>query len=178
MYARIQANRRSSRHWSGALNAPENRPFDEGVDRTSHDLIQWDQHPTYDGRSAVTFSGTLLDGAVLSSETIEQARSGGSQNFQLRPADAPDFVGWVLPPLTDGSSWILDAGDSVADTYSLDADTKSFTITFPFPEALDPPSAYVVIVRGFQDDSRTPRIGSDSTPSDTPAYGSPKRNRR
>ena len=32
-------------HWSGALNAPENRPSDEGVERTSHDLVQWDQHP-------------------------------------------------------------------------------------------------------------------------------------
>ena len=50
----------------------------------------------------------------------------------------------------------------MADTYSLDADTKSFTITFPFPETLDPPSAYVVIVQGFQNDSRTPRIGSDN----------------
>ena len=32
-------------HWSGALNAPENRPFDEGVDRISHDLIQWGPAP-------------------------------------------------------------------------------------------------------------------------------------
>ena len=62
-------------HWSGALNAPENRPFDEGVDRISHDLIQWDQHPTYDGQE-VSFNGTLLDDAVLSSETVSQAREG------------------------------------------------------------------------------------------------------
>ena len=47
------------KHWSGALNAPENRPFDEGVNRRSHDVVQWDQHPTYDGHS-VTFSGTLI----------------------------------------------------------------------------------------------------------------------
>ena len=64
-------------HWSGALNAPENRPFDEGVDRISHDLIQWDQHPTYDGQE-VSFNGTLLDDAVLSSETVSQAREGGA----------------------------------------------------------------------------------------------------
>ena len=34
------------KHWSGALNAPENLPFDEGVYRRSHDVVQWDQHPT------------------------------------------------------------------------------------------------------------------------------------
>ena len=149
------------KHWSGALNAPENRPFDEGVGRTSHDVVQWDQHPTYDGHS-VTFSGTLLDGAVLSKETIEQARDGGYGNFIMRPADVNGYVGSILPPLTDGRSWNLDdTGHSVADTYSLDDDTKSFTITFPFPKALGTPSDYVVVVRGFQDASRTPRIGSN-----------------
>ena len=147
------------KHWSGTLNAPENRPFDEGVDRTSHDPVQWDQHPTYDGHS-VTFSGTLLDGAVLAAETIEQARAGGYQPFTLRLADAYEFAGFILPPFTDGTtSWTLDPGDSVADTYSLGDDT--FTITFPFPEALGNPSDYVVIIDGYQDSSRTPRIGSN-----------------
>ena len=145
------------KHWSGALNAPENLPFDEGVDRRSHDVVQWDQHPTYDGHS-VTFSGTLLEGAVLSKETIEQARSGGYQPFTLRLADAYEFVGFILPPFTDGRNWTLDAGDSVADTYSLDA--ESFTIMFPFPEALGNPSDYIVRIGGYQDSSRTPRIGS------------------
>ena len=148
------------KHWSGALNAPENRPFDEGVDRTSHDLVQWDQHPVYDGHT-VTFSGTLLDGAVLSSETIGQARAGGYANFNLSIADLQEYVGTILPPLTGDSSWILDdPGDSVASTYALDAAAKSFTVTFPFPEALATPSDYVVIVWGSQDDSRTPRIAS------------------
>ena len=143
------------KHWSGALNAPENRPFDEGVGRTSHDVVQWDQHPTYDGHS-VTFSGTLLDGAVLAAETIEQARAEIYQPFTLRPADAYDFAGFIFPP---GSRWVVGAGDSVADTYSLD--DEFFTITFPFPEALGTPSDYIVLVAGFQDASRTPRIGSD-----------------
>ena len=124
---------------------------------TSHDVIQWDQHPTYDGHS-VTFSGTLLDDAVLTAETIEQARAGGYQPFILRLADAYEFAGFILPP---GWSWSLGTGDSVADTYSLDDDTKSFTITFPFPEALGNPSDYVVIIDGYQDSSRTPRIGSN-----------------
>ena len=46
------------RHWSGKLNAPDNLPYDAGIDLTNHDLIQWDQYPTYDGRS-VTSKGTL-----------------------------------------------------------------------------------------------------------------------
>ena len=145
------------KHWSGALNAPENLPFDEGVARTSHDVIQWDQHPTYDGHS-VTFSGTLLDGAVLTAETIEQARAGVYQPFILHLADAHEFAGFIFPP---GSRWSVGTGDSVADTYSLDDDTKSFTITFPFPEALGNPSDYVVVIDGYQDSSRTPRIGSN-----------------
>ena len=156
------------KHWSGALNAPENRPFDEGGDRTSHDLIQWDQHPTYDGRSAVTFSGTLLDGAVLAAATIEQARAGGYQPFILYSADGSGFAGFILPPFTDGTSWPLGSGDSLADTYSLDAAAKSFTITFPFPDGLGTPSDYVVIIDGYQDDSRTPRLGRDV---DTLGYG-------
>ena len=149
------------KHWSGALNAPENRPFDEGVDRTTHDVVKWDQHPTYDGDS-VTFSGTLLDGAVLSKETIEQARHGGYLPFKLANADSHDYVGTILPFLTDGRHWDLnDPGDTVATTFSLDASAKSFTVTFPFPGALSTPSEYVVVVWGFQDESRTPRIGDN-----------------
>ena len=146
-----------NRHWAGAMNAPENRPFDEGIDRTNHDLIQWNRHPTYDGRS-VAFEGVLLDGAVLSSATIHQARGGGYQNFTLDPADAYEYAGGILPPLTDGRNWVLDdPGDSEATTYQLDA--SGFSVEFPFPEALGNPSDYVVTVWGFQNDSRTPGIG-------------------
>ena len=70
------------KHWAGALNAPENRPFDEGLSRTNHDVVQWSQYPTYDGNS-VTFRGVLLDGAVLSSETIEQARGGRANKLHI-----------------------------------------------------------------------------------------------
>ena len=144
-------------HWSGAVNAPENRPFDEGKERASHDLIQWDQYPTYDGRS-VSFRGTLLDGAVLSKATIYQARDGGYQNFTISRADAYDHVGTILPSLLGGSNWILDdPGDSVATSYRLGG--KEFDIRFPFPEALGDPSGYVMTVWGFQDENRTPNIG-------------------
>ena len=144
-------------HWTGAMNAPENRPFDEGKERTSHDLVQWDQYPTYDGRS-VSFRGTLLDGAILSKATVHQARGGGYQNFVMGQADGNEYVGFILPPLVDGSNWILDdPGDSVATSYRLGG--KEFDIRFPFPEALGDPSGYVMAVWGFQDENRTPNIG-------------------
>lgn len=143
------------KHWSGKLNAPENRPFDEGIYRSNHGLIQWDQHPTYDGQH-VTFSGTLLGDAVLSRETIGEARRGsGYQNFDLYPAAMGGFEGRILP---DGISWALHfPGDTIATEYRLEADT--FTIKFPFPTALGNPSDYVVHVWGFQDEDKTPVIG-------------------
>ncbi len=147
------------KHWSGAVNAPENRLFDEGVDRTSHDLIQWDQYPTYDGHS-VTFSGTLLNDAVLYSETLHQAREGGYSNFSLSHADKHEYAGSILPPLEDGTNWILDdPGDSVAAEYRLYE--RAFIIKFPFPQALVNPSGYIVLVLGFRDGSRTPTIGEN-----------------
>ena len=146
------------KHWSGALNAPENRPFDEGVDRRSHDLIQWDQHPTYDGQD-VSFNGTLLDDAVLSRETLSRAREGGYTNFTLSLADDHGIVGHILPPLESGS-WILDdPGDTVATVYQLDE--RAFTVTFQFPQALGSPSDYAVLVWGYKDDTRTPTIGDN-----------------
>ena len=146
------------KHWSGALNAPENRPFDEGIDRRSHDLIQWDQHPTYDGQE-VSFNGTLLDDAVLSQETLSRAREGGYSNFTLSLADDRGYVGSILPPL-ESFTWILDdPGDTVATVYRLDE--RAFTVTFQFPQALGSPSDYAVLVWGYKDDTRTPTIGDN-----------------
>ncbi len=144
------------KHWSSKLNAPGNRPFDEGVYLRNHSLIQWEQYPTHNG-SSVTFSGTLLGDAVLSKETMQQARKGGYQNFKLYYADESGYAGSILPPLDDNRSWNLDdPGDSVATEYRLDEDT--FTVKFQFPKALGDPSDYVVIVCGFRDESRTPFI--------------------
>ena len=145
------------KHWSGKLNAPENRPFDEGVSRRNHSLIQWDQYPTYSG-DRVTFSGTLVGDAVLSSGTIEQARKGGYQNFTLSPADEYEFTGSIFPQLDDGRSWTLDdPGDTTALEYNLEE--RSFTIKFRLRQGLTNPSDYVVIVWGFPDETRTPFIG-------------------
>ena len=146
------------KHWSGALNAPENRPFDEGVDRSSHDLIQWDQYPSYDGRG-VSFKGTLLNDAVLSRGTLSLAREGGYTNFSLSLADDHGFLGSILPPLESGSWTLDDPGDTVATVYQLDE--RAFTVKFQFPQALDSPSDYVVLVWGYTDDTRTPTIGDN-----------------
>ena len=145
-------------HWSGGMNAPENRPFNEGKERPTHDLIQWDQYPTYDGRS-VSFQGTLLGDAVLSKANIHQARGGGKYpNFGISHVDNPEYVGTILPQLVGGSNWTLDdPGDSVATTYRLS--DGGFDVRFPFPKALGDPSGYVITVWGFQDNSRNPTIG-------------------
>ena len=149
------------KHWSGALNAPANRPFDEGVSRISHDLVQWDRYPTYDEDSQeVTFNGTLLEVAVLSSETIHEARRGGYSNFSLSLADDQSYLGSILPPLDGNRYWKLDdPGDTVATVYELSE--RVFTVTFPFPAALSSPTDYVVIVWGFRDERRTPSIGDN-----------------
>ena len=121
-------------------------------------MIQWDQYPTYDGRS-VSFRGTLLDDAVLSYSNISQARGGGYSNFTLSPADGYSTLGSIIPAL-EGWEWTLYyPGDSIATVYQLD--DKAFTVEFPFPEALGDPSDYVVLTWGYIDDSRTPRIGEN-----------------
>ena len=146
------------KHWSGELNAAENRPFDEGLDRRSHDLIQWDQHPTYNGQE-VSFRGTLLDDAVLSWETLSRAREGGYSNFTLSLADDRGYLGSILPPL-ESSTWTLDdPGDTVATVYQLDE--RAFTVKFLFPPALDSPSDYAVIIWGFRNETRNPSIGEN-----------------
>ena len=146
-------------HWSGGLNAPENRPFDEGAGRTHHGLVQWDQYPVYDG-GWVRFRGTLLQDAVLSQETIRQAMTGGYSNFSVTSADGNAYLGSILPPLNDGSKWVLDdAGGSVASEYRLSG--SEFSVRFPFPAVLENPSEYVVIVWGFRDGRRNSDMGRD-----------------
>ena len=149
------------KHWSGALNAPENRPFDEGISRVSHDLVQWDRYPTYDeDGQLVSLSGTLLEDAILSSETIQQAREGGYSNFSFSLANERSHLGSILPPLDDDRVWTLEnPGDTVATVYQLNE--RVFTVTFPFPTALSNPSDYVVKVWGFRDERRTPSIGNN-----------------
>ena len=138
------------RHWAGRLNAPENRGFDEGRDRSSHDLVQWDQHPTYED-GEVSFTGTLLNDAVFSYPATAYP------NFFSEPANGSKFLGHILPP---GRNWRLEYPlDVIADSYQLDG--QSFAVSFTFPEGLESvPSDYVVSVTGFQNDTHTPTMGT------------------
>ena len=139
------------KYWSGKWNAPENRPWDEGISHSNHNLIQWDQQPTYDGEF-VTFSGALQGDAVLSSGTIAEANRDGYGNFHIYSVDGSRFTGNISPPGLNRSR--SSPGDTTALDFRLEG--KSFTVKFRFPQALGNPADYFVDVWGFQDESRTP----------------------
>ena len=131
------------KHWDGALNAPENRAYDEyKFSKYSHDLIQWDQYPTYNGQM-VTFRGSLLADSVLRSRTLAEANSGYS-NFQLRSIDG-QFVSNIEPPSRKGQVTSVE--------YLLEGST--FSVKFHFPQAFGNPSEHFVFVPGFLDESQT-----------------------
>ena len=144
------------KHWSGKLNAPDNRPWDEGIAHQSHNLIHWDQHPTYDGEF-VTFSGSLLGDAVLSSGTIEEANRDGYGNFHIYSISGSKFTGNISPPGLCRPP--RDPGDTTALEFGLEG--RNFAVKFRFPQGLGDPSNYFVDVWGFQDASRTPVIWPD-----------------
>ena len=110
----------------------------------------------------VTFSGTLLNDAVLYNETLDQAREKPDSNFVLAPAGQRAYAVPILPPLEEGKSWSQDLLDAftfsapVATEYRLGE--RAFTIKFPFPQDIGSPSDYVVMVNGFSDGSRTPMV--------------------
>ena len=147
------------RHWSGMMNAPENRPFNEGIDRTNHDLVEWGKYPTFEG-GYVSFKGRLLGDAILNHDVGTDAIRK-PQNFSFRWADSREHLGNILPPLSRGRTWNLSGSDSVvASTYILNQATSEFNVTFQFAGYVDGnPTDYVVFVYGYQDDSRTPTIG-------------------
>ena len=141
------------KHWSGKFNAPENLPWDIGMADSSHNLIQWDQYPTYDGEF-VTFSGALLGNAVLSSGTIAEANNDGYGNFHIYSVNGSKFTGNISPPGQNRPR--RDPGDTNALEYRLEG--RTFNVRFRFPQKLGDPSGYIVDVWGFQDESRTPVI--------------------
>ncbi len=143
------------KHWSGKLNHPE-KTWKLRIASESHDLIRWDQNPTYDGDS-VAFSGTLLGDAVLSGGTIAEALRDGYRNFHLYSVDSFELIGNINPPgWTHGTRH---PGDNTALEYRLEG--KTFTVRFRLPEALGNPTDYFVDVWGFRDESRTPVIWQD-----------------
>ena len=117
---------------------------------SSHNLIRWDQHPTFDG-DTITFSGTLMGDAVLSSQALARAGGDNYQKFHLFPVGSSAFTGNILPPGWTGAT--RHPGDNIALEYRLEG--RSFTVRFRLPEALGNPTDYVVDVWGFWDQGRT-----------------------
>ena len=74
-------------------------------------------------------------------------------------ADDHGHLGSILPPL-ESFTWTLDdPGATVATVYQLDE--RAFTVKFQFPQALDSPLDYAVIVWGFRNETRNPSIGEN-----------------
>ncbi len=149
------------RHWSGDWNAPENRDLTEGIERASLQLVQWNDLPAFNpSTNTIAFSGTLLGNAVLLAPHISIAREK-VWNFSLCPFNSEECVGAILPKPAGGGKWVLDdfPGWSVAVIYDVQA--QSFRIEFPFPKALETPTDYVVVIRGFQNAEREPSIGTN-----------------
>ena len=151
-------------HWSGKLNAPENRPFDEGYERSNHDLIQWQQYPTFvDG--VVELKGVLLGDSILVSKDATEISRFEFSAFKLRSVDGGADLGSILPPPRTGRKWILDdPGDVQAATFAINEAERRFHIRFEFPTALGAPEDFVVLVLGYQNADREPTIGSKVDP--------------
>ncbi len=113
-------------HWSGKLNAPENRPFDEGYERTSHDLIRWEQYPTFAG-GVVKFKGVLLGDSTLVSRDATEISRFEFAAFKLRSVDGGADLGSILPPPREGKKWILDdPGDVQAANFAINEAERRF----------------------------------------------------
>ena len=94
--------------------------------------------------------------AVLAND---DPRAGGYPNFTLSLADKPDFVGSILPYVSNVTWTLDDPGDTVASKYFFYPATRKFAVTFTFPPALDNPQDYIVVVWGFRDTVRDAVIG-------------------
>ena len=148
------------KHWSGKLNAPANRPFDEGIDRTSHDLIQWDQYPTFlDGE--VTLKGTPLKDAIYVAESMRDVIKYERLAFTFVPVDGREHLGSILPyEIATGWQWSFNTpGDVQASTFVIFQADKRFHIKFTFPSALGAPEDVVIGVWGYQNADREATIG-------------------
>ena len=146
------------RHWSGGLNAPENRSFLSEV--RSHGLIEWTEPPAVDRSGFVKFSGKLLNGAKLS-RSIPEAREGkGFPSFTIYDRDG--YVGTVLHPPRSGYSWNLGDNSPHAEPFEYLIYPDSFRVGVRFPPSIDDPTEHYVVVWGFRDDRRIPYAGSEA----------------
>jgi hypothetical protein len=135
-----------NKHWNGKLNAPENRPYDDMAGVVSHDLVDWEQYPTYD-RGTVKLQGKLLHGAVFQDVDLKNPGGGKSYyaDYLISLASRLDYKGVILPQ----GRWILDPEDTEASTHHYYPATDTFILEFPFPKVLGNPTDYAVVVLGF-----------------------------
>ena len=93
------------KYWSGKLNAPENRPFDEAGLYASHELVEWKQFPVYD-RGTVKLQGKLLGEAVLQDVDLKNPKRNEryTSNFTISAANGSRHIGSILP----GDNWVFD----------------------------------------------------------------------
>ncbi len=148
------------RHWSGKLNAPENLGFDNGIERTNHDLIQWTQYPVF-SEGEVVLKGIPLEDAVYVAEDMRAMIKYKYAAFTLMAADRWEFFGSILPyEIASGWEWTFDdPGDVQASTFVIFQADKRFHIAFPFPTVLGAPEDIVVGVWGYQNADREATIG-------------------
>lgn len=141
-------------HWSGKLNAPENRPFDAGW--RAHHLVEWVKSPTYEN-GYVSFKATLLEEAVF------EPQKGPCMNLALNANEAKEdgshFAGWVMQPAYGNWNWDIDPPDVVATSCLLDTAAGTLTVRFPFHNAHEgQPSDYHITLWGFQNSDMVPTI--------------------
>ena len=149
------------RHWSGKLNAPESRGFDEGIERTNHDLIQWTQYPTF-SEGEVVLKGIPLEDAVYVARDMREAIRYERLAFTFMPTDGWEHLGSILPyEIASGFEWTFNTpGDVQASTFVIFQADSRFDIRFTFPTVLGPPENVIIVVWGYQNADREPTIGS------------------
>lgn len=149
-------------HYTGDLNAPHRWDPDDAINFRHHDVVIWIQKPTYQN-GVVSFSGRLVGDATLVARNIDEARQGGSATFTI--GEGTEFLGSILPKLTDGRSWILDdTADVVADRF--DVNGNSFSVIFRWPAGAGNPIGKLIIVWGYNNTSRTPTLGVSGNTDD------------
>lgn len=151
-----------NRYWNGDINTPETRDPDDQLNFTTHNAVRWTEKPTY-RNGVVSFSGTLAGDATLVTKTISEAQQFGVYaNFSIHRDDG-EFLGSVLPPLTDGSYWNLtEPADVVAPTYEIHE--KTFTIVFHWPDSAGDFRDKHITVWGYNNPERTPTVNDSVDP--------------
>lgn len=151
-----------NRYWSGDINTPETQDPDDQLNFTSHNAVRWTEKPTY-RNGVVSFSGTLAGDATLVTRTVSEAQQFGDYaNFTVNDANG-DFLGSILPPLTDGSYWnLIDPADAVAAIYEIYE--KTFTISFHWPDSAGDFRDKHITVWGYNNSERTPTVNDSVDP--------------